>query len=144
MAGQTAGLRIQRRRVEHIQQLMAEIADRERIAVHLVSTTFRAGYYFLTLALLTAGVIGLADGRQYLVATWGAAGVVLALLWVLARVGERVGRRVVRELGEELAKVRPHEPPDAEPGTGPAVDSPAAAGSGASPRRLAHHRIRPL
>jgi hypothetical protein len=43
MAAHTAGLRIQRRRVEHIQQLMAEIADRQRIVAHLMTITFRAG-----------------------------------------------------------------------------------------------------
>lgn len=158
MAGQTAGLRIQRRRVEHIHQLMAEIADRQRIAAHLIGTTFRACYYFLTLACLTAGLVGLAEGRRYLVDTWGVAGVVLVVLWVGVKAGERVASRVALALGKELARGLPGKAADAapgvEPGVEPAVGSlrepavpPAVtrtAGSGATPRRLRHHRIPPL
>lgn len=107
MAAHTAGLRIERRRVEHIRQLMGEIADRQHIAAHLLVITARAGYYFLALACLTAGFVGLADGRRHLVVTWGVAGVAMVLLWIGVKVAERVMSRVVRELREELAKPRP-------------------------------------
>lgn len=115
MATHAAGLQIERRRVEHIRQLMGEIADRQHIAAHLLVVTARAGYYFLTLALLTAGVVGLADGRQYLVVTWGAAGVGLVLLWIGVKVSERVMSRVIRELRKELAKDRPVTAADTAP-----------------------------
>ena len=154
MAGQTAGLRIQRRRVEHIQQLMAEIADRQRIVAHLMTTGLRAGYYFLTLACLTAGLIGLANGRRSLVVTWGVAGVVLLVLWVGVKAAERVASRVMLELSKELAKGWTRKAAGPDPGAEPGVGTPrepavppavtGMAGAGATPRQLHRHRIRPL
>jgi hypothetical protein len=107
MVAHTAGLRIERRRVEHIRQLMGEIADRQHIVAHLLVLTGRAGYFFLTFACLTAGAVGLADGRDYLVYTWGAAGVGLAVSWIVVKLAEGVMRRVIRELRKEPAKAWP-------------------------------------
>jgi hypothetical protein len=106
MATHTAGPQIQRRRVEHIQHLMAEIGEQEHIAAHLLARTVRAGYYFLTLACLTAGAIGLAQNRHYLAATWGIAGIVLLLLLLGFKGAQKVGGRVVRELRAEFEKGR--------------------------------------
>jgi hypothetical protein len=131
MAAHTAGLRIQRRRVEHIQQLMAEIADRQRIVAHLMTITFRAGYYFLTAACLTAGLIGLVSGRHYLATTWGAAGIILVLLWAGLKVAEWAGNRVVAELRKELAKGRSRRSAGAGSGAQPAAGD--IAGSATAP-----------
>ncbi|NUR61694.1 MAG: hypothetical protein HOV87_23995 [Catenulispora sp.] len=138
MAAHTAGLRIERRRVEHIRQLMGEIADRQHIAAHLLVTTARAGYYFLALACITAGLVGLADGRDYLVRTWGAAGVGMVLLWIGLKVSERVMGRVVRELRRELARTQPGTAADAASSAEPVAEgtaSPVAAVPAPADRR---------
>ncbi|MEY9934986.1 hypothetical protein ABH926_009657 [Catenulispora sp. GP43] len=119
MATHTADLRVQRRRVEHIRQMTAQIADREHIIVQLMTTVIRAGYYFLTLACLTAGLIGLVRNRHALAVTWGVAGIALVLLWVLVKVSQRVMNRVVRELRKEFAKSRPGRAVVPGTGTGP-------------------------
>mgnify|MGYP001104649217 CR=1 FL=1 len=82
---------------------MAEIADRQHIAAHLLTITCRAAYYFFTLACLTAGAVGLIDGRRYLVTAWGSAGVGLVLLWLVVKGTERVTRRAVADVRRELA-----------------------------------------
>lgn len=104
MQAHAAGTGIQHRHVERIQQLMAEIAARGHIVGHLLSITFRAGYYFLALACITAGAVGLADGRTYLAQTWGVAGLVLLLLWVGAKVSEWGGTKVLSRLRDEISR----------------------------------------
>jgi len=138
MATHSAGLRIERRRVEHIRQLMGEIADRQHIAAHLLVITARAGYYFLALACLTAGFVGLANGRRELVVTWGAAGLGLVLLWIGVKVAGRIMSRVVRELRQELVKARPGTAADAASGAEPVAEdttSPVAAAPAPADRR---------
>ncbi|MEY9887742.1 hypothetical protein ABIA35_006872 [Catenulispora sp. MAP12-49] len=126
MATHTADLRIQRRRVEHIQRLTAEIADRQQIVAHLMVTVFRACYYFFTLACLFAGLVGLIRGKHGVGLTWGAAGIVLVLLLVGFKVAKKIGSRVIRELRKELARDRPVEDaetvPVAEPVAEPVVE----------------------
>jgi hypothetical protein len=119
MATHTADLRVQRRRVEHIRQMTAQIADREHVIVQLMTTVVRAGYYFFTLACLTAGLIGLVQNRHALAVTWGSTGVALVLLWVLLKAIQKVANRVIRELRKEFAKSRPGGAVVPGTGTGP-------------------------
>jgi hypothetical protein len=134
MAAQTAGLRIRRRRVDHIHELVAEIAEREHIAAHLLTVTFRVTYYFFTIAFLIAGVVTLAEGRRDVATMWGGAGVGLVVVLLLAKGAGRVLSRAVAELREEFENARPDvaadaqlSGADAEPSTEPPVEPKPAA-----------------
>jgi hypothetical protein len=118
MATPTAALPLRRSRIEHIHQLMAEIAAREHIAVHLLALMARATYYFFTLACLIAGIVTLADGRRNAAGGWGGAGLALLVILILARTAARLMRRAVRDLRAEIAVI---PPPDRRPNGRPST-----------------------
>lgn len=126
MAAHTAGLPVQRRRAEHIHQLTAEIAARERIIAHLLTTAVRAVVYFFTVACLTAALITYVNGKHSAALVWGGIGLALVMLLVGFRVARYVFHRAITALRTEMAEVLPGSATDKEPAEPPApgTDSP--------------------
>ena len=112
MAGHAARLGTPSARVNHIQELTAEIAAQMQIASHLMTVVFKAAYDFLTAACLVAGVVFLSDGRTSMAEAWGGAGLVLAVIWLSSKGALRVLRSAVLSLRAELAEPRQVEPRD--------------------------------
>lgn len=105
MAAHTAGLRIPRRRVEHIQALTAEIGVQERIIAHLLALVTRTTVYFFTVACLTAALITYINGKHTAAVVWGGIGFALVVLLVGVKGGRVLFHRVVAALREEFAEV---------------------------------------
>jgi len=108
MAAHTAGLRIPRRRVEHIQALTAEIGVQERIIAHLLALVTRTTVYFFTVACLTASLITYVNGKHTAAVVWGSIGLVLVMLVAGVKGGRLLLRRVVAALREEIAEIDIH------------------------------------
>jgi hypothetical protein len=134
MSAHTAGLRIPRRRVEHIQELTAEISARERVIVHLLVITTRATVYFFTFACLTAALITYINGKNSAALVWGGIGLSLVVLVAGVKGGALVLHRAIAAIREEIAEVHPGEA-TAEESLKPAPDpaEPPAAGPIAAP-----------
>jgi hypothetical protein len=109
MAAHTAGMRVQRKRVEHIQQMAHEIGVQEHTAVHLISLTVRATFYFFMAASLVAAAITYANGKTTAATIWGAIGIGLVLILIMEKVGSRVMKRMIAALKAEFAEVQSHE-----------------------------------
>lgn len=109
MAAHTAGLRIPRRRVEHIQALTAEIGARERIIAHLLALVTRTTVYFFTVACLTAALITYINGKHTAAVVWGSVGLVLVVLLVGVKGGRLLLRRVIAALREEITETESGE-----------------------------------
>ena len=133
MATHTSDLQVQRRRVKHIQQLIAEIGDHERTAAHLMTSAFRATYYFFTAACLIAAPIAYARGKHENAAIWAGIGGTLVLIWLAFKGSKRVLIRAFNVLREELDKVTPDEADKADQAADATTPSAEPAVKAASP-----------